>query len=154
MHDAQQGHAAEIARLGESVRHLEVRVQDGSEAIREGLAAITESVSAMREDLREDMREIRDGMAEDVKAIARNVANLHNRLQDPESGIIRIVDDHERRLKALEAIHAAVVKGTRKMLWWVLFGVCAFLGAALVRYAPQIGQWIADVNTPTAPGEK
>lgn len=148
MADAERSHAAEIARLGESVRHLESKVEDGAQAVRDGLATITENMTAMREDLREDMREIRDGLAEDVKGIARNVADLHNRLQNPDSGIIKIVDDHERRIKGIEAMLKTARMELVRVGRWALIGVLGFIGLALVKFAPQIGQWIADVKAP------
>lgn len=137
--------AVQVALLSQSVQALERKSDEHADLVRE-------SLTSLRDDLRSDMREIRDGMAADVKEIARNVADLHNRIQNPESGIIKIVNDHENRLKVLERVLESARNGLRRVLWFLLFGVLAFIGAALIRYAPSIGHWIADVKSPTNPG--
>lgn len=138
--------AVQVALLTQSLQQLERKADEHADTVRE-------SIVALRDDLRSDMREIRDGMATDVREIAANVASMHNRLQNPDTGIIKIVDDHERRLKGLERVLESARNGLRRLLWWLLFGVLAFIGAALIRYAPSIGQWIAGVKTPTDAGQ-
>lgn len=145
MVDTDQRTAQEVGRLSEAVRQMERKADEHADTVRE-------SIVALRDDLRSDMREIREGMAEDVKGIAAHVADLHNRLQNPDSGIIKIVSDHERRIKGVEGLIASIRNGVRRALWWLFFGVAAFVGAALIRHAPNIGKWISEVKGPTTPG--
>lgn len=146
MTDAERQHTADIARLQVAVQNVEEKVDEGAQAVRDGF-------QALRSDLQGDMREIREGVAADVSRMAANmldisssIKRLHEFNQDPKTGVIRRLDDHEQRLATIEQRRQHRLRALAHVGMWATLAVIGFFAAGIVKYAEPIGRWIASIG--------
>ena len=138
--------AVAVARLTEQMRHFEQRANEHAEIVKAGM-------DAFRAEVKDDIGQLGAVITRESETnskiferIAGRLDQMHDKMADPVSGIFRVQQDHAERILRLETFIQSVKDGVKKSALWVLAGVLGLAGIILVKFAPEIGKWLAEAG--------
>ena len=138
--------AVAVATLTEQVRQMELRGEERADLVTKGMESIRDEVRSDLGALNESVTRQFGLFTKSVERMAEDVATIRDKVQDPVSGVIRVQQDHADRIRRVELWIDGVRKSVRKAGLWLLVGILGFVATVLLKFAPEMGKWLAEAG--------